>query len=154
MLMLCNTHTLKPVLTAQAESLPLKTPVSGLPWLSTCLPMASPWNNSIRSGFHSCLSAPFGELSKKLPNLHLAGLPDPAIYELALKQGRIILTINIKDFRPLLRDDSPGVISIPENWSAQRIDTKLTALLMKHSPNYFRGRYRPLAAEDSQSHAA
>jgi predicted nuclease of predicted toxin-antitoxin system len=84
-------------------------------------------------------------------DLHLAGLPDPELYELALKQGRIILTINIKDFRPLLRDDSPGVISIPQNWSAQRIDSKLTALLMKHGPNYFRGRYRSLAAEDQTS---
>ena len=46
----------------------------------------------------------------------LAGLPDPAIYDLAVKQGRIILTINVKDFRPLIRDDSPGVIGIPENW--------------------------------------
>ena len=81
-------------------------------------------------------------------DLHLAGLADPAIYELALKQGRIILTINVKDFRPLLREDSPGVIGIPENWTAQRIDTKLTALLMRHGPNYFLGRYRSLAAED------
>lgn len=87
-------------------------------------------------------------------DLNLAGLPDPAIYELALKQSRIILTINIKDFRPLLEDDSPGVISIPENWSANRIDTKLTALLMKHGPNYFRGRYLPLATADQTIHPA
>ena len=58
-----------------------------------------------------------------------------------------MLTINVKDFRPLLRDDSPGVIGIPENWSAHRIDTKLTALLMRHGPAYFRSRYRPLATE-------
>ena len=80
-------------------------------------------------------------------DLHLAGLPDPAIYELALKQGRIILTINVKDFRPLIREDSPGVIGIPENWTEQRIDSKLTALLMKNGQNYFRGRYRSLAAQ-------
>jgi hypothetical protein len=80
--------------------------------------------------------------------LHLAGLPDPAIDELARKQGRIILTINVKDFRPLLREDSPGIIGIPENWSADRIDSKLTALLMRHGPNYFRGSYRALAVED------
>jgi predicted nuclease of predicted toxin-antitoxin system len=40
-------------------------------------------------------------------DLHLAGLPDPQVYELAVKQGRIILTTNVKDFRPLLRADSP-----------------------------------------------
>jgi len=87
-------------------------------------------------------------------DLNLAGLPDPAIYELARKQGRIILTINVKDFRPLLREDSPGIIGIPENWAADRIDSKLTAVLMRHGPNYFRGRYRSLAAEDLTSQAA
>jgi hypothetical protein len=86
-------------------------------------------------------------------DFNLAGLPDSAIYELALKQGRIILTINVKDFRPLIRDDSPGVIGIPENWTEKRIDTKLTALLMHHGPNYFRGCYRSLAAEDQATTA-
>jgi hypothetical protein len=37
---------------------------------------------------------------------------------------------------------------MPENWSADRIDSKLTALLMRHGPNYFRGSYRALAVED------
>jgi hypothetical protein len=87
-------------------------------------------------------------------DLHLSGLADPAIYELALSQGRIILTKNDKDFRPLLREDSPGIIGIPETWSLSQVDSKLTALLMKHGPNYFRGRYRPLAAEEPTRHAA
>jgi predicted nuclease of predicted toxin-antitoxin system len=87
-------------------------------------------------------------------DLNLAGLPDPEIYELARKQSRIILTKNVKDFRPLLLEDSPGIISIPENWSLSRIDSKLTALLMRHGPNYFRGRYHPLAAEELQAQAA
>jgi Domain of unknown function (DUF5615) len=87
-------------------------------------------------------------------DLHLDGLPDPAIYELAHKQGRIILTTTVKDFRPLLRDDSPGIIGIPDAWLPDRIDSKLTALLMRHGPNYFRGRYRSLAAEDQTRKAA
>jgi predicted nuclease of predicted toxin-antitoxin system len=84
-------------------------------------------------------------------DLNLAGLPDPEVYALAVKQGRIILTKNIKDFRPLLRDDSPGVISIPETWSNERVDTKLTALLMKNGPKFFRGRYRSLAALETET---
>jgi predicted nuclease of predicted toxin-antitoxin system len=87
-------------------------------------------------------------------DLHLASLPDPEVYALALSQGRIILTKNVKDFRPLLRDDCPGIIGIPEAWSNHRIDTKLTALLLSHGPNYFRGRYHPLAAVDPTSQAA
>ena len=87
-------------------------------------------------------------------DLHLDGLPDPQVYELAVKQGRIILTTNDKDFRPLLRDDCPGIIGIPDAWLPDRVDTKLTALLTKHGPAYFRGRYRSLAAEDLVRQAA
>ena len=84
-------------------------------------------------------------------DLNLASLPDPQVYELAASQGRIILTKNVKDFRPLLGEDHPGIIGIPETWSNHRIDSKLTALLMRHGPNYFRGRYIPLATADTLS---
>ena len=87
-------------------------------------------------------------------DLHHGGMDDRLIHELAVAQGRIILTINVKDFRPLLREDSPGVIGIPENWSASRLDTKLTALLMRHGPTYFRGRYHPLGAVERGRQAA
>jgi Domain of unknown function (DUF5615) len=87
-------------------------------------------------------------------DLRHAGMADPLIHELAVEQGRIILTTNVKDFRPLLKEDSPGVIGIPEAWSPTRVDTKLTALLMKHGPNYFRGRFRSLGAEESLKQAA
>jgi hypothetical protein len=87
-------------------------------------------------------------------DLHLGGLPDPEIYELAARQGRIILTTNVKDFRHLLREDSPGIIGIPDAWSLSRIDSKLTALLVRHGPKYFRGRYRSLAAEEQTRNAA
>ena len=87
-------------------------------------------------------------------DLHLPGLPDPEVYALAISQGRIILTQNVTDFRALLRDDCPGIIGIPEAWSLRRIDSKLTALLMRHGPTYFRGRYRSLAVEEPQNQAA
>jgi hypothetical protein len=87
-------------------------------------------------------------------DMHLGGLPDPDVYQLALSQGRIILTKNVKDFRPLLREDSPGIIGIPETWALSQVDSKLTALLMKHGPAYFRGRYCPLAAEEPTRQAA
>lgn len=87
-------------------------------------------------------------------DLHLGGLPYPEVYALAVSQGRIILTQNVTDFRALLRDDSPGIIGIPEAWSNHRIDSKLTALLMRHGPNYFRGRYHPLAAIEAVKQAS
>lgn len=87
-------------------------------------------------------------------DLNLSGLPDSQVYELAVSQERIILTKNVKDFRKLLREDSAGIIGIPETWSLSLVNTKLTALLMKHGPNYFRGRYHPLAAEEQTRQAA
>ena len=87
-------------------------------------------------------------------DLHHGGMDDAVIYALAVKQGRLILTSNVKDFRPLLRDDSPGVIGIPETCSLSRIDSKLTALLMQHGPNYFKARFRSLGAIEAQQHAA
>jgi hypothetical protein len=86
-------------------------------------------------------------------DLHAGGMDDAPIHELALAQQRIILTSNVRDFRPLLREHSPGVISIPETWSAERLDSKLTALLTKHGPAYFTGRVRPLAGEQDMSAA-
>jgi Domain of unknown function (DUF5615) len=87
-------------------------------------------------------------------DLHQGGMADPALYELAVSQGRIILISNVKDFRPLLRDDAPGIIGIPHTWSAPRIDSKLTALLTRHSPAYFRGHFYPLATADPRKKAA
>jgi hypothetical protein len=87
-------------------------------------------------------------------DLHLESLPDPQVYELAVKQGRILLTTNVKHFRPLLRDDCPGIVGIPGAWLPDRIDTKLTALLMRHGPNYFRGRYHPLGSIGEAKQAA
>src|SRR5437773_1129638 len=78
-------------------------------------------------------------------DLHHGGMDDSLIYALAVEQGRIILTINVKDFRPLLSIESPGIIGIPEAWSTDRLDTKLTSLLTRHGPNFFRGRFYPLS---------
>ena len=78
-------------------------------------------------------------------DLKLGGIDDPHLHELAATQERIILTKNVKDFRPLLREDTPGIIGIPEAWSAERSDSKLNALLTRHGPKHFRGRYIPLA---------
>jgi hypothetical protein len=83
-------------------------------------------------------------------DLHAGGMDDAPISELALVQQRIILTSNVRDFRPLLREDSPGVIGIPETWSVERLDSKLTALLTRHGPAYFRGQVRPLAVEEER----
>jgi hypothetical protein len=87
-------------------------------------------------------------------DLRHGGMDDVLVHELAVAQGRIILTRNIKHFRPLLREDTPGIIGVPETWPRALLDTKLTSLLMRHGPNYFRGHYHPLGAMDEDKQAA
>jgi hypothetical protein len=81
-------------------------------------------------------------------------MDDPPIHELAVDQGRIILTRNVKHFRPLLRENTPGVVGIPQTWPRALLDTKLTSLFMKHGPNHFKGRFRSLGAEEEKRLAA
>ena len=86
---------------------------------------------------------------KHVRDLKQHGASDPAIYALALEQGRIIVTANGRDFRPLVTVDSPGIIDFPAEWSDSQIDTKLSALLMRNGPKYFAGHYRTLATEQA-----
>lgn len=81
-------------------------------------------------------------------DLNHGGDPDPNVYDLAVAQGRIIVTVNGQDFRELVgTQDDAGVIDLPANWPRAQVDTKLTALLMRHGPAYFAGHYRTLATE-------
>src|SRR5512142_2706180 len=78
-------------------------------------------------------------------DLHAGGLPDPRVYELAVTTGRILITLNSKDFHALVgtkRD--AGILDIPPHTPARVLDTTLTALLVYHGPAYFRGRLIPL----------
>lgn len=79
---------------------------------------------------------------------HKEGISDDDVYKLACEQGRIIITINRYDFVNLVGSKNDcGAIAIPDGPAATRTDTKLTALLMRHGPNHFRGRIVPLGAK-------
>ena len=81
-------------------------------------------------------------------DLRHGGAKDPAVYDIAVSQSRIILTENERHFRPQVgTKDDTGVIAIPPHWTPAQVDTKLTALLMRHGPTYFAGQYRSLATE-------
>jgi uncharacterized protein DUF5615 len=81
-------------------------------------------------------------------DLKLSGAKDPAIYNLAVSQRRIIVSRDNKHFRPQIgTKDDEGGIAIPPHWTPAQIDTRLTALLMRDGPNYFAGKYHTLAEE-------
>ena len=81
-------------------------------------------------------------------DLNRGGLPDPHVYQLAVKQQRILLTYNIKHFHQLagtLKD--AGIIGISPHLTSAQIDTKVTALLTRSTPNALAGKFIDLTGE-------
>jgi predicted nuclease of predicted toxin-antitoxin system len=88
-------------------------------------------------------------------DLDKGGIDDPVVYDLAVELGRIIVTRNVKHFAPLVSTKPDrGIIAIPPHWQPAQIDTKLTALLRKHGPNYFNGQLVRLGTEDEHPQTA
>ena len=75
------------------------------------------------------------------------GASDLTVYGSAHSQGRIVVTANGRHFRGLVDAASPGVIDVPADWSPAQVDTKLTAILMRHGASYFAGQFRTLATK-------
>ena len=71
----------------------------------------------------------FHDLKHVVHDYHQAGLSDPEIAELASKQGRIIITKNVKHFRPLAIKKQVGVIGISDNILPGVLDDLLFAKL-------------------------
>lgn len=74
------------------------------------------------------------------------GLSDAEVYELAVNLKRSIITFNWTDFKPLVgHKNDCGVIGVSgRNW--HRMDTKLTALFIKHGITYFQDKVRTLGS--------
>lgn len=65
---------------------------------------------------------------------------DEEIYELAVKENRLVVTINFKDFKKLVRRGKPGVIVIPPYLSNEDIDVKLSDFISGKDPEDFKGK--------------
>ena len=75
-------------------------------------------------------------------------LPDPEAYRLAVKQHRILVTNNSKDFRHLAGTmPDAGIIGVSAAMSVNQIDLKLTGLLMKATPKFLQGEFISLTSE-------
>ena len=80
-------------------------------------------------------------------DLNHGGFDDPGVYELAVSQERILVTYNIKHFRPLTGSKKDaGIIGISPNLIPSQVDTKLTALLTKSTPHALFGKLTTLTA--------
>jgi len=77
-----------------------------------------------------------------------SGLSDPKVYVLAVKQERILVTFNAKDFSKLAgTQPDKGIIGVSTSLSKEQIDKKLTALLVKSTSNALAGKFTSLTGE-------
>lgn len=62
------------------------------------------------------------------------GSKDPVVYKIAEKGKYMVVVFNTKDFKPLIEEKKPSVISLSTGLSNKQIDLKLCSLLkkMKH----------------------
>ncbi|HYT46010.1 MAG TPA: DUF5615 family PIN-like protein [Methylomirabilota bacterium] len=88
-------------------------------------------------------------------DFRITGMFDPQVYVFAQRERRLILTFNGDDFKDLARKSrTTGILFISDNLTDERIDTKLTALLSKNTPNALYGKFATVTCETSSSHAA
>ena len=87
-------------------------------------------------------------------DLKQGGLPDPEVYQLAVREHRIVVTYNTKHFRGLAgTKEDAGIIGVSPNLPASQVDTKLTALLTKRTPQALQRKLLPLTGESRQDHS-
>ena len=76
--------------------------------------------------------------------MHDCGLPlqaeDEEIYQKATDENRIVLTINFKDFKKLVKKNGPGIIGIESQLSNQSIDKLVSDFLSDKDPDDYRGK--------------
>ncbi|OGD87755.1 hypothetical protein A3D81_01690 [Candidatus Curtissbacteria bacterium RIFCSPHIGHO2_02_FULL_40_17] len=81
-------------------------------------------------------------------DLKQSGLSDEEIHKLAAEQGRIVITLNIRDFKPLAPlHKNTGVIGVSAVLPFDQVDKKLDSLLSKSSPKQFLGKLIIISGE-------
>ncbi len=70
------------------------------------------------------------------------------MFEFAKKLNRLVITFNGDDFeKEVTKSIESGVINVSANMRYDQIDTKLTALLIKSTPNALYGKFTDLTGE-------
>lgn len=68
-------------------------------------------------------------------DLKRGGITDAEVYLLAAKQNRVLVTYNTKHFLSLAGTmHDAGIIGVSAHLTTAQVDTKLTALLMRNTP--------------------
>lgn len=70
---------------------------------------------------------------------HKQGVSDDEVYKLGISSGRIIITINKKDFTNFPSNKKTGVIGLSPNLTIDQIDSKITSFLSKSNMSHVYG---------------
>lgn len=65
---------------------------------------------------------------------------DSEIYQKAIQENRFVLTINLKDFKKLVKIGKPGILGIESQLTNKEIDEKVTEFLSNKDPEDFKGK--------------
>lgn len=72
------------------------------------------------------------DLKHLVGDFHRSGLSDQEVYQFALTQERLTVTLNIKHFQKLINEsDLTGIIGVTGNLKFDQIDKKLSSLLLR-----------------------
>ena len=96
----------------------------------------------------------FPKLNKRFDIKHIQmdlnkyGISDPEVYKIAVSLNRVLITQNVKHFRPLAGSLSDcGIIGIDSNLPASQIDKKLIAFFVKHTPQSLAKKFFSITGE-------
>ena len=79
-------------------------------------------------------------------DLHLTSLADREVYQVAVKQNRLVVTFNEKDFRYLVNKKS-GIIAVSATLSFFQIEKKIMALLHRSTRSQLLGKVTEITGE-------
>lgn len=74
-------------------------------------------------------------------DLKRPGAPDHELYALATEDGRVVVTLNLRDFKRLVRSDGASVIGVGPAMFPKEIDTKVVALLRRLKPHHLKDHF-------------
>ena len=81
-------------------------------------------------------------------DLNISGLPDAKVYKEAARRKRLIVTFNGDDFKEFAgKSNTTGIIFVSHNLTAEQIDTKLVALLIRNTPKSLFGKFTSVTGE-------
>ncbi len=65
---------------------------------------------------------------------HLGGATDQAVYATAIREKRMMITFNTRDYARLVTPTTPSVVALSMQLSTKQIDRKVTALIRRLKP--------------------